>query len=67
MHVSPTCFAHARRKFDEAIKAQGKGAKAKTGKAHQGRAFIGKPYRIEREIKDLGADERLSLLSIRPR
>ncbi len=46
---------------------RGQGAKAKTGKAHQGRAFIGEPYRIEREIQDLGADERLSLVSIRPR
>ena len=52
------CLAHARRKFDEAIKAQGKAVKSKTGTAHQALAFIAKLYRIEREIKDLSAEER---------
>ncbi|MBU0499900.1 MAG: IS66 family transposase [Gammaproteobacteria bacterium] len=48
------CWAHARRKFDEAIKAQGKKdkAKPKTGRAHQGLAYIQALYRIEREAKD---------------
>lgn len=45
------CFAHARRKFDEAVKAQGKGGKAKAGKATKGLAYIQKLYRIETLIK----------------
>ena len=45
------CFAHARRKFDEAIKAQGKGGQAKAGKATKGLAFIQKLYRIETLIQ----------------
>ena len=52
------CFAHARRKFDEAIRAQGQGAKARTGKAHQGLAFIQKLYRIERAWKDAAPEDR---------
>ena len=48
--ISQGCWAHARRKFDEAIKGQ-KDPK-KTGKAHTGLAFIQKLYRIEREVKD---------------
>jgi len=52
------CLAHARRKFDEAVKAQGKGNKARAGKAHQGLAFIQQLYRIEHDIKHLSAHER---------
>ncbi len=52
------CMAHARRKFDEAVKAQGKGNKAKAGKAHQGLASIQQLYRIEHDIKDLSAQQR---------
>jgi transposase len=44
------CFAHARRKFDEALKAQGK-PPHKTGHAAQGMAYIQKLYRIEQAIK----------------
>lgn len=50
------CWAHARRKFDEAIKSQGK--QAQTGRAHQGLAYIQQLYRIERQIKEKPADER---------
>jgi|TARA_Y100000310_G_scaffold343827_1_gene453320 transposase len=50
------CWAHARRKFDEAIKSQGK--PAKSGKAHQGLAFIQQLYRIERQIREQPPDER---------
>lgn len=57
--ASPVLVAgHARRKFDEAIKAQGKGAKAKTGRAHQGLAHIQRLYRIEREAADLAPEAR---------
>jgi len=44
------CMAHARRKFHEAVQAQGK--KGKTGKAQQGLAFIQRLYAIEKRIKD---------------
>lgn len=43
------CWAHARRKFMDAKKAQPKG---KTGKADQALAYIQKLYRIEAKIKD---------------
>lgn len=49
------CWAHARRKFKEAMDAQPKG---KTGKANQGLAFIQKLYAIERRIKDDPPDKR---------
>lgn len=44
------CFAHARRKFDEAIKAQGK-IPRKAGHAAKGMTYIQKLYRIEQAIK----------------
>ena len=57
------CWAHARRKFDEALKAQRKSRKnakrsAKQSKALQGLAFIQKLYRIERQIVEKPPDER---------
>jgi len=56
IHVG--CWAHARRKFDEASAAT-----KKTGAAEKGIAFIGKLYRGERELRqrldksELNADE----------
>jgi transposase len=50
------CFAHARRKFDEALKGQGK--KAKSGKAQMGLAFIQKLYAVQKRLKDLTPEER---------
>ena len=49
------CWAHARRKFIEAQKAQPKG---KTGKADMALSFIQKLYRIEISIKDKTRDEK---------
>jgi transposase len=49
------CWAHARRKFVEAQKAQ---AKHKTGKADQALAFIQALYRIEQFAKDTPPEER---------
>ena len=57
--ISQGCWAHARRKFDEAIKGQ-KDPK-KTGKAHAGLALIQKLYRIEREIKESPPDDKQRL------
>ncbi len=51
------CWAHARRKFDEAYKATGKG-RPKTGKASKALGMIQKLYRIESQIKSLSADDR---------
>ena len=39
------CWAHARRKFDEALKAQGKKANVKAGKATMGLNYLRKLYR----------------------
>jgi transposase len=54
------CWAHVRRKFDEAIKVQGLlgPAKRKGSLAGVAMARIQQLYRIERETKSLPADER---------
>lgn len=54
------CWAHARRKFTEAVKAQGKGKNKnkKTGKAQRGLAFIQKLYKIEKTLLNLKTEER---------
>ena len=54
MHVG--CMAHARRKFSEAVKAQGK--KKKEGKAHRGLALIQKLYRVEKQARKLDPEDR---------
>lgn len=51
------CMAHARRKFDEALKAQGKGTK-KAGKAMMGLSFITRLYAIEKGCKDASPEQR---------
>jgi len=50
------CWAHARRKFIEAEKAQGKN---KTGKANWAISHIRKLYRIETQIKDLSPNQKM--------
>ncbi len=61
VHVG--CFAHARRKFDEALRGQGK--KAKPGKkaslARQGLRRINKLYEIERSMASASREERTRL------
>jgi transposase len=61
VHVG--CFAHARRKFDEALRGQGK--KAKPGKkaslARQGLRRINKLYEIERSYGSASREERTRL------
>ena len=52
------CWAHARRKFVEAQKAQSKG---KTGKPDMALSFIQKLYAIERQTSDLPPDKRLEI------
>jgi len=50
------CMAHARRKFDEAVKAQGKTQSA--GHAHRGLALIRKLYRVEKQARKLTPEAR---------
>ena len=50
------CMAHARRKFTDAIKAQGRNKKR--GQADRGLALIRKLYRIERQARQLKPPER---------
>ncbi len=50
------CMAHARRKFSDAVKAQGKNKKK--GIAHRGLTLIQKLYRIEKQSRKLTTDER---------
>jgi len=54
VHVG--CMAHARRKFSDAVKAQGKSKKR--GKAHRGLSLIRNLYRIERQARKFTASER---------
>jgi transposase len=65
------CWAHARRKFDEALKAQRSSTKKKhslkESKALQGLAFIQKLYKIERQIQEKPPDERRWLRQERSR
>ena len=58
--VSVGCWAHARRKFDEAIKARGK---KKAGRAQEGLDFIQQLYAVERQARDqaLGPEARYRL------
>ncbi len=57
------CWAHARRKFDEALKVQGKAKKSqvKTSLATQALQRIQLLYRIERKAKNLSTEERFAL------
>jgi len=50
------CFAHARRKFDEVLKGQGK--KGKTGKAQMAITFIQRLYLVENSRKDADPQKR---------
>ena len=52
--VSVGCLAHARRRFDEALKAQKK--KGRGGLASQGFEFIQRIYRVEREARERNLD-----------
>jgi transposase len=58
--VHAGCWAHARRRFHDALKGQtGSGKKsARTSKAQQGLAWIQKLYRIERGLVEAAPEER---------
>ena len=71
IHVG--CWAHTRRKFDEALRGQGKskkkGAKvpAKQSKARQALSQIQALYAIERSVKDASVEERYAARQERSR
>ena len=71
VHVG--CWAHTRRKFDEALRGQGKVKKkgtkstAKASKARQALSQIQAMYRIEREFKDASIEERYRVRQERTR
>ena len=50
------CWAHARRKFDEALKAVPKGKRSPT--AEQGVAYCSRLFKLEEQFKDLPPEER---------
>ena len=50
------CMAHARRKFSEAVKTQGK--KKRNGKAQRGLSLIQKLYRVEKQARTLTFEAR---------
>jgi transposase len=54
VHVG--CMAHARRRFSDAVKAQGRNKKR--GKAHRGLTLIQKLYRVEKQARKLTPEER---------
>ncbi len=51
------CMAHVRRKFMDALKAQGKNRK-KTSLAQQGLTLIQKLYRVEKQAKEFTPEKR---------
>lgn len=54
------CWAHARRKFDEALKALPPSDKPETV-ANQGLQFCNQLFAIERELKDVTTEERYTI------
>ena len=55
------CWAHVRRKFDEALKAQGQQSSNCNNLAHQALQRIRQLYRIEAEIKALPPEEKQAI------
>ena len=63
------CWAHTRRKFDEALKGQS-GKKKRTTKqslAHQGLAYIQKLYKIEKQMSEVEVEVRQRIREERSR
>lgn len=54
------CWAHARRKFDEALKAMPAKTKASSTASKEGLAFCNRIFAIERQTKDMTSDQRLA-------
>ena len=52
------CWAHARRKYDEALKALSAKESPAAVAIHQGMEYCNKLFKIEEEIKDISPEER---------
>jgi transposase len=52
------CWAHARRKYDEALKAIGPKESEAAVTSHQGLEYCNTLFRLEAELKDLSPEER---------
>jgi transposase len=61
------CWAHARRKFDEALKALPDDKQKAAVTAREGLEFCNRLFAIEREIKDASPEERLKVRTERSR
>ena len=55
------CWAHARRKFDEALKALPPEKKDADVPAKEGLSYINRLFKLEREMKELSSEERYRL------
>jgi len=55
------CWAHSRRKFDEALKALPADQKSKPTASKEGMDFCNKLFEIERDLNDLDIEERYNL------
>ncbi len=61
------CWAHARRKFDEALKALSDDKQKATVTTREGLDFCNRLFAIERDIKDAPPEERLKVRTERSR
>lgn len=52
------CFAHARRKFTDALKALPESSKQTTSVAKEGLDYCNQLFKLEQKFNDMGADER---------
>ncbi|GFN23144.1 hypothetical protein TAMC210_14610 [Thermanaeromonas sp. C210] len=61
------CWAHARRKFDEALKALPQDKRNKAVAAREGLKFCNRLFAIESELKDKTPEERYQIRQERSR
>lgn len=59
------CWAHARRKFDEALKALPEEKRNKAVAAREGLEFCNRLFAIERDLKDATPEERYQVRQVR--
>ncbi|GFN22544.1 hypothetical protein TAMC210_08600 [Thermanaeromonas sp. C210] len=59
------CWAHARRKFDEALKALPEEKRHAAVAAREGLEFCNRLFAIERELKDVTPEERYQIRQVR--
>jgi transposase len=62
-----SCWAHARRKFDEALKALPEDKRNKAVAAREGLEFCNRLFAIERELKKATPEERYQIRQVRSR